>query len=720
MPEAAFADDQYSILAASPRRDDRTRVLKHGETFAVFDHFGDIEQVGARDQGLYHQGTRHLSRFRVLIEGRSPLLLSSTVRDDNCVLTVDLTNTDFVEGNAIRLPRDTIHLFNSLFLFEGRCYCRFRLRNYAPTELSLSWALVFGADFADIFEVRGTPRKRRGDLLDPVIDQEGIRLRYRGLDNVVRETQLAFNPQPTRLLGGEAVFDVQVPPQGGLTFDLTISCSKEQSDSRLHFVDAFRKASDELESVRLPEAHLYTSNEQFNDWLNRSVTDLHMMVTHTPHGHYPYAGVPWFSTAFGRDGIITALEYLWLSPQMARGVLRYLAANQAQDVDAASDAQPGKILHETRLGEMAELGEIPFRKYYGTADATPLFIVLAHQYYARTTDRTLIETLWPNIEAALGWIDEYADIDGDGFFEYARQSETGLVTQGWKDSVDSVFHADGQLAEPPIALCEVQGYVYAAWRCAAALAEMLGRKELAAKLEKRSNELQQAFEEAFWCEDLGTYALALDGRKHPCRVRTSNAGHLLFAGIATRSRASRVAELLLSEEMFSGWGVRTVAMQEPRYNPMAYHNGSIWPHDNALIALGLARYGFQQEAIKILTGLFDASLFMDLHRMPELFCGFTRRNGEGPTLYPVACAPQSWAAGAVFLMLQSCMGLTLDATAGKINFKRPALPPFLDRVFIRNLTLGDAVVDLALERHAHDVGVNVLRRTGDVEVAVIK
>jgi glycogen debranching enzyme len=720
MVERPPVQEQYAILAPSPRSDDRTRVLKHGESFAVFDHLGNIEQTGLGEQGLYHEGTRYLSRFRVLVEGAPPLLLSSTVRNDNSLLIVDLTNPDFSVSNSVRLPKDTLHLGLHAFLHSGRCYCRFRLHNFGLEDLDLSWTLLFEADYADIFEVRGMRRERRGELLTPEVDGNIVRLRYRGLDRVVRETELLFEPQPGCLYANGARFDVRLPTKGDATFDVTISCSPSAKEPRVRFNEALDGASRELKSASEQVAQLYTSNEQFNDWLNRSAADLHMMVTRTPHGPYPYAGVPWFSTAFGRDGIITALECLWLAPQLARGVLQFLAATQATELDPASDAQPGKVLHETRQGEMAELGEIPFRRYYGTADATPLFIILAQAYYRRTGDRQFISELWPNIEAALRWIDEYADMDGDGFFEYARQSETGLVTQGWKDSVDSVFHADGRLAPPPIALCEIQGYVYAAWRSAAEIARVLGRAEDVTTLKHRSKQLQRAFEEVFWCDDLGTYALALDGQKQPCRVRTSNAGHLLLTGIARAQRARKVADLLLSEQMFSGWGIRTVGVHEARYNPMAYHNGSVWPHDNALIAAGMARYGFQEEALKILTGLFDASLGVDLHRMPELFCGFTRTVHESPTLYPVACAPQAWAAGAVFMLLQSSIGLSIDATRQKLSFTRPMLPEFLHRVLISNLKVGDGCVDLILERHPRDVGVHVARREGDVEISTIK
>ncbi|MBI4445402.1 MAG: amylo-alpha-1,6-glucosidase [Acidobacteria bacterium] len=713
--------DQFYILATSSRADERTRVLKHGETFAVFDHYGDIVPFGLGQQGIYHEGTRFISRLELRLEKIRPLLLSSTIRDDNDLLTVDLTNPDISINENFVLPHGMVHVFRSKFLWESTCYEQIQISNHGlhPAELSLSFR--FAADFADIFEVRGLKREHRGTLLEPEIKDGSIVLRYEGLDRVVRSCKLLWDPSPGEATSSTAQYRFRLPPQGSSEVLLTICCESSEPPARVfRFQDALLQAKSSLDSAKAGRCEIYTSNEQFNEWIARSVADLHMMATELSTGPYPYAGVPWFSTVFGRDGIITAMELLWTDPSPARGVLRHLAATQACEQNHEQDAEPGKILHEMRRGEMAALGEVPFGKYYGSVDATPLFVILAGLYHERTADREFIESIWSNIERALNWIDEYGDRDHDGFVEYFRENPRGLVHQGWKDSHDPIFHSDGSPAEGPIALCEVQAYVYAARQHAARLAVILNRLDMAERLLHQAEQIKQAFEEHFWCEELSTYALALDGNKKPCKVRTSNAGHCLFGEIADEERARRAAETLFGSDSFSGWGIRTVAASEIRYNPMSYHNGSVWPHDNALIALGLSRYGLSGLAARVMAGIFDASIFVDLHRLPELFCGFQRRHGEGPTLYPVACAPQAWAAGSVFMFLQACLALSINAQQCEVTLRRPLLPVFLDTVRITNLQVGDSEVDLLVERHAYTVTVDVLRRKGALDIVIVK
>ncbi|MDK4743030.1 amylo-alpha-1,6-glucosidase [Rhizobium sp. CNPSo 3464] len=710
---------QFFIPAAASLQERRPCTLKHGDTFAVFDHNGDALSGPGSPEGLFHRDTRYLSHFYLTINSKRPLLLSSTLRDDNATLRCDLTNPDhFDDKGKLTLGHDLIHLRRTRFLWNACCYERLTVRNYDDRPQHVRIEIGFGADFADLFEVRGTVRARRGRHLPAIVEQDAILLSYIGLDNRKRSTRLSFDPQPDELSSDHVVYDLDLAPHETRSLFIEIGCDQTatQRPGYRSFFFALRDARRALRASSSRAASIVTSNEIFNEVARRNVSDLYMLMTDKPEGPCPYAGIPWFSTVFGRDALITALQTLWLDPQIARGVLGHLAANQATEVDPASDAEPGKILHEVRCGEMAELGEVPFRRYYGSIDSTPLFVMLAGKYLKRTGDLATIERLLPHIEAALTWIDEHGDRDGDGFVEYGRLTEEGLINQAWKDSQDAVFHADGTLARGPIAIAEVQAYVYGAWQAAAEIFRELGRPERAAKFLARAEGLRRAFDASFFDEDLGTYVLALDADKQPCRVRSSNAGHALFTGIAYPERAAQVARTLMSASSFCGWGIRTVPSTEARYNPMSYHNGSIWPHDNALIASGLARYGYRAEAARIFEGLFAASTYIDLRRLPELFCGLPRQRAQGPTFYPVACSPQAWAAAAPLFLLQSCLGLDFDPNAHCIGFNEPQLPSFLNEVTLRRLQVGNSSADVAVRRSGRRVVVDVVNRRGDIRV----
>jgi len=711
---------QFYIATKSPPADERNRVLKYGKMFAVFDRFGDIERVGLGEEGIFSEGTRFLSELALYIGNQRPLLLSSTVREDNSLFTADLTNVDITRDGHVLIPRGTVHVTRSKTLWRGACYEQLRISSYGLSSISIPITIQLSADFADLFEVRGTKRARKGQPLKAEVTGDRITLSYRGLDDLVRHTRIRCTPAPDRISSQGCEFNIVLQPKQEIVVEIVFSCLCGSCPERMdNFGTALEAISEEMRTTGANGGcYVHSSNEQFNDWLRRSGADIRMMTVGNPEIDYPYAGVPWFSTVFGRDGIITALECLWMNPRIAKGVLKYLAATQATEVIPEYDAEPGKILHEARGGEMAALREIPFGRYYGSIDSTPLFIFLAGAYYQRTAYLGSIQAIWPNIEAALEWIDLYGDRDRDGFVEYCRRTDRGLVQQGWKDSNDSVFHADGTIAEPPIALCEVQGYVYAAKRAAAQLAATLGRHDQADALELEAQNLKAQFEESFWCPDLEMYALALDGAKTPCRVRTSNPGHCLYSGIASSDHAHRIARVLLSPDFFSGWGVRTVAVSEARYNPVSYHNGSVWPHDNAMVALGISRYGFRDLAARILSGFMDVSANVELHRLPELLCGLERRSGEGPTLYPVACAPQAWAAGAAFMLLEACLGMSIDAPNKRLILEQPFLPSVISQLWIRRLEVGSGSIDLYFERKDNAVRVEIMEKRGEVEVLV--
>jgi glycogen debranching enzyme len=693
--EAASPDDGQTTVGAERLS------LKSGDTFLVADRLGDI--AGGAD-GLFDQDTRILSRLVLLVGGQRPAALSCGLSKDNAVFTLHGANQTLPRVGGQATQRGVIHIERQRVLHEARLFERVRCANFGLDEVMLPIAVEYAADFRDIFEVRGMRRARRGAMLEPAVTGREVVFGCEGLDGVTRTGVIAFSEPPWRMSDRRAEFMFTLGP--GARVDLLVESGAKSLDppSAERFEAALAAARCAIVEREHRGAHVHCTDHAFGDWLARSRADLALLTTDLPTGPYPYAGIPWFSTPFGRDGLITAWQMLWLDPSLARGVLTYLARRQARDVSAFRDSQPGKILHETRHGEMAALNEIPFGAYYGGVDTTPLFVALAGAYLTRTDDADHIRELWPALKAAVGWIKDHGDSNGDGLTDYQRGADTGLTNQGWKDSEDSVFHADGRMPAGPVALVEVQGYVFAAYRAMARIADRLGEPGADAWTRK-AEDLRELVERRFWMAEAGFYGIAIDGEGALCEPLTTNAGHLLFVGLPAPDRAAQVIRRLLSPDFDSGWGLRTLAAGAIRFNPMSYHNGSVWPHDTSLCAAGMARYGERTGVVKVLDDLFHAARTFG-QRMPELFCGFTREAHEPPIAYPVACMPQAWAAGSVFMLLQASLGLTIDAARREVRLVRPMLPSGVEALSLDGLEVAGARLNLRLQRHADGVAVN--------------
>jgi len=721
-------------------------VLKHENLFMLSSAHGDIRPDG-RGLGMYESDTRVLSTYDLSLNGVRPVVLRAGPAA-SFQGSIQLTNPDLfadqareLDGSEVVLRRQSLGVVRERVIANGFRE-RITITNYTTGPERALVTLALDADYADIFELRGAVRTKRGERLSNVIGDGRVTFSYRGVDGILRTTHIAVSPSMAVAAGGEAgangvvvlQLDEKIAAGGALMLTVEVWHENERA-----ILAARRRAAeaeeDNEESApridpdqaiamhrawRQSSAAIDTSHLLAERALERASADLRLLLnTDVETGdRYIAAGVPWFSCLFGRDSLIASLQLLSVRPQIARNTLALLARYQATEIDDWRDAQPGKILHELRTGELARTNEIPHSPYYGTVDATPLWLMLLDEYERWTGDDELLEQLWPNAIAALGWIEKYGDRDGDGFVEYERQSERGLSNQGWKDSWDSIRNRDGTLAEGPIALVEVQGYVYAARRGIARLARLRGDIELAEAQEKAAELLRQGFEEHFWMGDAGTYALALDGEKKRVDGIASNAGHALWAGICSQERAASVARALTSGGMWSGWGIRTLSAETVGYNPIGYHLGTVWPHDNGICAAGFARYGLFEESRKVAGALLEATNHFREARLPELFCGFDRDYSPLPVPYPVACSPQAWAAGSLFHMVSATLGMRPDARANRLELVRPSLPDWLADLRLRNLRVGSALVDLAFDRETESISVEVLRRTGDLDVVV--
>ena len=708
-------------IAAVPGLPEKVLAVKEAETFVYSDAHGDIDDRREAGLGLYHRDTRYLSHLRLRISGMDPVLLSSSA-ERAYVAHVDLTNPDLPGGDGTRIPQHTVSV-RRIRVIDDRVFERIRLKNYNAVPVTIDLELTFAADFADIFEVRGLAPTTRGRPRPPSADDRTIEFAYDGEDEVVRRTRIVFGTAPAELaVRGDLVtarFAVNLAAHETKIVPMHIEVL--EGDERLEpgeFDVAVNRQRRSYEEWERECTSIHTDNEVFDELLRRGVRDLRALYTRVADGGVIAAGIPWYVAVFGRDTLITAHQMLMLNPRPARESLRVLASLQGTAMDDWRDEEPGKILHEIRRGELAGAGRLPHSPYYGSVDATPWFLIVLAQYFRWTNDVGFAKEMLPAAEAALRWIDEFGDRDGDGFVEYRSRSPQGLVNQGWKDSEDSVVHEDGSPAAPPIALAEVQAYVHMAKSRMAHVFAALGDPERAVRLQEEAATLRRRFNEAFWMEDERYFAGALDGDKRQVRTMVSNPGHGLYCDIIEPEKADAVAARVFQPDMFSGWGIRTMSKAAGPYNPMSYHNGTVWPHDNALIAAGLKRYGFVGSTNRVATAMFDVATHADYLRLPELFCGFARRTPSPPVEYPLACSPQAWAAGTPFLLLQAMLGVSAVAAENLLTVNKPSLPPWLNRVEIRNLRVGESVLSLEFRREAQTTGFSLLSKEGDVRVVM--
>jgi glycogen debranching enzyme len=695
-------------------------VLKRGNLFLVANRLGDVAPSGARDLGLFQGDTRHLSGWRLTVKGGPPLCLSSQLSHDY-VAQIDFTVTSLNAGDLLgREPVNFLHLRRDM-LIDDVLVDRLAMTNFLGRPVDFWVEMAWAADFADVFEIRGARREARGTYLLPAVEGGRAVLRYEGRDGRRYATEVRVEgaashglARVARLGGRGARLELHLEPAERVEVSFLVAAGIERgaagaprgrdeerplpAPSGRPFEERARATHAAYAAWAGQATRFRTSHEVFDLALAQAVSDLKALTVHHFGTPVVSAGIPWYTCPFGRDALVTGFEALVAAPEVARDALRFLAALQARGDDPARDAEPGKIPHEIRFGEMAAAGEIPHTPYYGSVDATPLFLVLLSEYELWTGDEATVDALWPAAEAALAWLDRHGDLDGDGLLEYARRTPKGLRHQGWKDSHDGVPFADGRGAEPPIALVEVQGYAIDARRRAARLLDRRGRREEAARLRVKARAQADLLEERFWMEREGTYALALDREKRQVDAVTSNPGHLLFSRAVTPARARRVAASLLGPGMWSGWGIRTLAAGQPAYNPLSYHDGTVWPHDNALCAMGLAEYGMTREAGEVLSALWQAAQHFRHLRLPELFCGLGRDGGGFPVHYPVACSPQAWASAAWFLLLRAALGLFPDAPRRTLRIAAPRLPGWLDEVVLEGLRVGPARATLRFAR----------------------
>jgi glycogen debranching enzyme len=686
------------------------RVIKENDLFLLTDKSGDISASDTYGLGLYTKDTRFLSKFQLWINEKKPVLLTSNA-EDNYVSTILLTNPHIEMDGDIQLWRESIEIERKRFIYDEVLYETIKVKNYYPKQVSFDISVEMDADFADMFIVRGFQHGEIGTKEETIVNEQEMIFHYRGADQVNRQTVVKWSRNPKRFEKGTVTFNFTLGHEQEDEVTLMICPNVGELQTR-EFVDkdeALSKIEQSYQEWQEQTTKVTSDVERMQRLVERGLKDIRVLLTDLGHGKFPVAGLPWFGVPFGRDSLIAALQMLPFNPEVAKGTLKTMAAYQGTKEDPWRDEQPGKIMHEIRFGELANTNQVPFTPYYGTIDATPLFLILLTEYVKWTGDIYLFDELQDNVENALRWIHQYGDRDGDLFVEYHQESRKGIANQGWKDSGDSIVHRNGDYAKTPIALCEVQGYVYQAKMGIAEIYKAKGLMEKAEHLQKEAEELKAKYNEAFWMEEAKFYAIALDHEKKQVGTITSNPGHTLYSGIIPNDRVEQVVNVLCSEKMFSGFGIRTMGKGEAGYNPMSYHDGSIWPHDNSLILLGLTKTGQQQAAKKVISGLLEAAKHFEYDRLPELFCGYDASVGK-PIPYPVACSPQAWAAGTPFIFIQSLLGLFPNALAGEIIIN-PMLLDGMNELKVENISIGNGKLSLHLKRNKDGIQLNILRNT---------
>jgi glycogen debranching enzyme len=709
-----YPEPRIAYQNAEPRAVNNLTLID-GKTFLSTTFAGDIMPPGAPDAGFFHDDTRFLSRLELRVGGYRTVVLSSST-EQTFSSQIELTTGQSTLRESYEIPENTVHIRREQLLSSETLYDYLSFENFNFNELELIIELAYEADFMDVFQVRGVGRQQMGHYYKPVVQRDCITFHYLGLDGAARETVINLSPAPEAIDGTTARWRLKLPPFRRFQIQTTIVPHLEGRRSRAgrpDFGQQLRLRRDNFAEWESRSSHFNSSNRVFDQMVNTAKGDLHALQIPEGKEHVIAAGIPWFATMFGRDSIISAYQSLFLNPQLAVETLRVLARYQGKEKNDWRDEEPGKILHEYREGEMARSGEVPFSPYYGSADSTPLWLILLSETFNWTADEQLVKDMLPHAYRALEWIDHYGDLDGDGFVEYSRRSPKGLSNQGWKDSWDAILHRDGELARPPVALCEVQGYVYEAKYRMASLMRSFGDIHAADKLKREAADMAKRFEKAFWMPSRGFYAMALDGQKRQCQVISSNPGHLLFTRMLPLERARSITQQFMKPGMFTGWGWRTMSQEERVFNPLSYHRGSVWPHDNSIVAHGMALYEFREPANKVFTSLFQAALNFRDYRLPELFCGIERREFDEPVQYPVSCSPQAWASGAIFLILMSVLGIRPSAHRKELNIVNPTLPEFLDNLSVRNLRIGNSRVGLDFTRRGDRTFCNVVDIEGD-------